>query len=243
MQDEPRITELINADLDGFLSGPDRAELSRRLLQDPEARRLYEDLRRSDELLHRVAQAEPPPGLRESILGSLPRPPALDAAGPQEAGWARFRYAASLAAGVVIVGLGYGLMQGGADPAALQGSVAPLPPAAQDVAESAEAALSGGGLEGRARLSRTPDGLRLEINIDEAAPVDIRAVFEPAQLSLLGGTPQGTAGEILLPATDGPRTHEIGFAWTGQGVARIRLDVVADGGRLATAELSVAGGR
>lgn len=243
MQDELRITELINADLDGTLSGPERAELARRLLQDPEARRLYEDLRKSDELLHRVAQAQPPPDLREAILRSLPHAAAGEAAGPREAGWSRFRYAASLAAGIVIVGLGYGLAHQGADPAALSGSVAPLPTAVQGIPASAETTLSGGGLEAHARLLRTADGLRLEITIDEPAPVDIRAVFEPAQLAPLGGSAQGVAGQILLPAADGPGTHDISFAWAGQGTARVHLDIVANGESLATAELSVAGGR
>ena len=62
------LQELIQADLDGELSGAGRAELARLLLQDPEARRLHGELRQTDKLLRDIP-GEPPPGPERQFLG------------------------------------------------------------------------------------------------------------------------------------------------------------------------------
>ena len=54
-KNENQLQELIQADLDGELSVTERAELARLLLQDPEARRLQNDFRRTDQLLREIA--------------------------------------------------------------------------------------------------------------------------------------------------------------------------------------------
>src|SRR5262249_33838372 len=92
------LINLINAEIDGELEAPQRAELARRLLADPEARALREDLLRVRTMLDAVAEVEPPPELRANVLRGLP---AADARGSR-ASWvaARWRYGA-LAAGVM----------------------------------------------------------------------------------------------------------------------------------------------
>ncbi len=74
--DKGQLQELIQADLDGELSVAERAVLARLLLQDPEARRLHAEFRRTDQLLRNVAAAEPPPGLRADILAGSAQVPA-----------------------------------------------------------------------------------------------------------------------------------------------------------------------
>jgi hypothetical protein len=69
---DDRTLELLNLEIDGELSAADRADLSRRLLNDPLARAARDDLRRTCEELDAMPVAEPPAGLRERILAGLP---------------------------------------------------------------------------------------------------------------------------------------------------------------------------
>ena len=65
---DPRLTELLNGEIDGELDRQQRAELSRRLLANTGARAAREDLRRVCEALDSVPQVEPPPALSENVL-------------------------------------------------------------------------------------------------------------------------------------------------------------------------------
>ena len=69
---DDRTLELLNLEIDGELSAADRADLSRRLLNDPQARAAREDLRRTCNELDALPLAEPPAELRERILAALP---------------------------------------------------------------------------------------------------------------------------------------------------------------------------
>src|ERR1700751_5117440 len=70
---DPRLTELLNGEIDGELDRQQRAELSRRLLANTGARAAREDLRRVCEALDSVPQVEPPPALSENVLAALPQ--------------------------------------------------------------------------------------------------------------------------------------------------------------------------
>ena len=71
MNDEQRLLELIQADLDGRLDGAEKAELARRLLADPAARRLQGELRQTDTLLRDLPQAQPPDELTSAIRAKM----------------------------------------------------------------------------------------------------------------------------------------------------------------------------
>ena len=64
---------LIQTEIDGELDDHQRAELSRRLLADPSARLLRDQMRRLCQALDGVESAEPPPQLRSDILAALPQ--------------------------------------------------------------------------------------------------------------------------------------------------------------------------
>lgn len=70
---DDRTLELLNLEIDGELSAADRADLSRRLLNDPLARAAREDLRRTCAGLATLALTEPPADLPERVLAALPK--------------------------------------------------------------------------------------------------------------------------------------------------------------------------
>jgi hypothetical protein len=69
---DPGQLALIHAEIDGELDPAQRAELARHLLADPQVRALRDDLQRLCQKLDAVEPAEPPAGLRQSILAALP---------------------------------------------------------------------------------------------------------------------------------------------------------------------------
>ena len=163
--DEP-LQELIQADLDGELSAAERAELARLLLRDPEARRLHEDFRQTDQLLRDIASAEPPPGLREAILAGPASTAGRDRSARQQDRWPAYRAAAVFLGGLLIVGLGL-LARDGNEPAEnLQGSLA----GAQD-----SLSLRGEGIEVDASLRRSGDTLRLELDLSTTTACEVIA--------------------------------------------------------------------
>jgi hypothetical protein len=106
MIDERHI-ELIHADLDGELSGEERAELARVLLANPEARALRDELSRLFGELGRLDDVPPPADLTKSVLSGIPwARPSRRSFGVSGGGWdgrAALRYAAVFV-GVLLLG-------------------------------------------------------------------------------------------------------------------------------------------
>ncbi|MBK6351419.1 MAG: hypothetical protein IPF50_17270 [Proteobacteria bacterium] len=100
MTSQDTTLELINAEIDGVLTGPQRAELNRLLLADPSVRALRDGLTRTCRTLDEMPRAEIPAGLHEAIVTGWP------VAAPKSHGYRRaaftgrplLRYAAALAA-------------------------------------------------------------------------------------------------------------------------------------------------
>jgi hypothetical protein len=105
---DDRMLQLLNAEIDGDLSASDRAELSRRLLHEPDARAAREALRRACAELDTLEPVEPPAELRERILAALPQSAAVASRGGQPSrrflsSASTLRYAAAIV-GAVLVG-------------------------------------------------------------------------------------------------------------------------------------------
>lgn len=101
--------ELINAEIDGVLTGAQRAELNRLLLADPSVRVLRDGLVQTCRALDEMPRAEVPAGLHEAIVSGLP------VAAPKSHGFNRaaftsrplLRYAAAFGGGLLISALAY----------------------------------------------------------------------------------------------------------------------------------------
>jgi anti-sigma factor RsiW len=125
-----RAIELINAEIDGVLSGSERAELNRMLLADPSIRSLRDELRETCQALDAVPPEELPAGLHESIMSALPAS-SVRRAGSVPAGHPGrpvLRYAAALAGGLLVIALAFQHFGGGTSglrPHDLVGTLAP----------------------------------------------------------------------------------------------------------------------
>jgi len=103
---DPKIEELINADIDGELATDDRERLMAHLAENPAAEKLHKELSALCEQLDSVQALEPPPHLRHAIMDSLPRGKAAQE--PSQSSWRMllaapvFRHATAFAAGVVL---------------------------------------------------------------------------------------------------------------------------------------------
>jgi hypothetical protein len=101
--------ELINAEIDGVLTGPQRADLNRLLLADPSVRALRDDLTRTCRALDEMPREEIPAGLHDAIVTGLP----VSAPKPYGLRRASFtsrpllRYAAAFGGGLLVSALAF----------------------------------------------------------------------------------------------------------------------------------------
>lgn len=163
---------LIHAELDGELSSEQRAALARLLLSDPQARAFRDELHGLGNHLGALGQVEPPPELKDSILGRLPVSPATVATVAttyRNASFGRWRLAA-MAVGLLTAGtIVYETVQGPA-PASREtaGTMA------ADASTAVDSVLVGGGpVTGRATLYRDRSGLAVGLELSAADPVDV----------------------------------------------------------------------
>ena len=232
--DETRKLELIQGDLDGDLSATDRAELARLLLQDPEARRVRDELARTDAMLRALPPAEPPAGLRPSILSALGLASGgAEGTGSGAAAWGRYRLAAAVLGGLVVVGLGYRLVSTQEDLDGLQGSIAA---GAVATAPADEVVIAVGGGHVTARLFREGTRTRLTLESSGLEPIEVIGQYDPTVLAPAGAAaagPGSRAGQFgaVLQAADPSESLE----FTGTGP--IRLEIRAGGQRLDTVVL------
>jgi len=124
-----RAIQLVNAEIDGELSGPERAELNRLLLADPEVRALRDGLARTCAALDSLESLEVPADLHGTIISALPDAP-IPCADEARFSFLRrpaFRYAATFAGGLLASALVFQagvLRQDGLDSTELTGTIA-----------------------------------------------------------------------------------------------------------------------
>jgi hypothetical protein len=224
---------LINAEIDGELDGLRRGELARRLLADPEVRTLREDLRRLCATLDAVADVEPPPRLRESILAALPQSTPI-----REPSWwltPRIRYAAIIlvvvAAGAVVYETVHGPRSSGTE------SAGTLVSAGEPIIVD-EVNLADEPVAGRVSLYRDRLGLRIKLELVANAPVDVLIAGDGRTLRVSGVGGQDKPGQ---GKPGGALTVGLpGFRMGGQ---TITLTFLMDGRQVGSTTLRAPGGR
>lgn len=225
-----QLQELIQADLDGELSITERAELARLLLQDPEARRLQNEFRRTDQLLREIADAEPPPGLRAAILAGSSRSERPGKPGHPQYGWPAYRMAAVILGGLLIVGLSYLVRDGNAPVKDLQGSL---------IARQDRLSLRAEGVEVSALLQRNGEKLTLEVNSSATIPFEVIARIDPAATTYVGSSGNAllnaAGGQITVQPAIGSQAVVLEFS----GAAPIQLELRSGGRLLGEGKLSV----
>jgi anti-sigma factor RsiW len=129
-----RAIELIHAEIDGEITGPEKAELGRLLLADPALGELRAGLRRTCDALDTLPLETPPADLRASIMESLPAsPPRCEDRDVRSRSRSRgrfgqplLRYAAAFAGGLIVSALAFqfGLQHEALDAGELAGTIA-----------------------------------------------------------------------------------------------------------------------
>ena len=213
--DKSQLQELIQADLDGELSVAQRAVLARLLLQDPEARRLHAEFRRTDQLLRDL-------GVRPGQSGNQPY------------GLPLYRMAAAILGGLLIVGLSYVLINVPVPGTDLQGSL---------IAPQGHLSLRAEGAEVSASLRRDGEKLRLELNSSATIPCEIIARIDPTTTTFVGKAGAGALttadGQVTVVPAMGSQQVVLDFS----GAAPIRLELRSDGQLLGEGSLSVSNTR
>ena len=104
--------ELINAEIDGVITGAQRAELNRLLLADPGIRTLRDEATQLCRVLDSMPREDLPTGLHDAIVTGLPIAPAVTRASRLNRAFASLpllRYAAAFAGGLLVSTLAFQL--------------------------------------------------------------------------------------------------------------------------------------
>lgn len=179
---DERTLELIHGEIDGELGPDEQRELEACLQATPGARQEYDRLRALEALLGGLAEADPPAGLRDSILAAAHRPATAIRIAPVRR--RRWGMAAALAATVVGVTLflGRGPEVPELDPSVLRGTMGR--PAAQSGVPSWR--LDAQVVSGSILLHNSTDGLALEVDLVAERPVEVVLTAEGSRLELAG---------------------------------------------------------
>lgn len=241
--DKGQIHELIQADLDGELSVTERADLARLLLRDPDVRRLHNEFQQTDQLLRDIASAEPPLGLRASILAASELSARPVNPRHRQYGWPVYRVAAVILGGLLIVGISYLVRDGYAPGTDLQGSMGPAGGAETTglIATRDHLSMRAEGVEVSASLRRNGQQLRLELNTTATIRCEVIASIDPATTTFVGKT-----GDAQLTAATGQVTVQLAigsqaFVLDFSGAAPIQLQLRSGGRLLQEGRLSVSG--
>jgi hypothetical protein len=234
---EQKYLELIQADVDGELQEQHRAELSRFLLANPEARALREELRRICTALDQVPMAEPPAALKESILASVHLPTAGPATAPTRAGSARFqvlRIAAAFAGGLLVSAIAFQLgadRPAGLDVSEMAGTLASHDPVDRS-APVDTVKVSLGRASGTVSLFRSATMRVVEFDLAVQQPLDVVVMHDGQQARFSGLGQAGNAGNqryaLVLEGAGQPGSSiELRFLASGTEIHRDVLEVPA----------------
>lgn len=224
MIDERHI-ELIHADLDGELSGEERAELARVLLANPEARALRDELSRLFSELARLEEMPPPAGLVSAVLSSIPCSRSSRRSIGVSGGWSgrsALRYAAVFVGVLLLGGVFFapGIRHpGGVDVSELVGTIGKVDPASRR-APIDRADIDLAQARGTVNSYTLGDQLVLELDLKISAALEVRA------------THGGQTFQVRLDPTSGSHTERV--LWLPdhrEGTAPLRFQIYA-GGRL-----------
>jgi hypothetical protein len=168
-----RISELIQADVDGELAEHDRAELSRELLQSQEARKFSDDMQRVKQFMASIPSMDPPAGLQRRIIDAIKLPRRRRFSATTSRWFQRASYGLALAAGVV---MGIGLTQVNPketqDLSAMVGTMMSQPESQQGPAGDT-LAVSLDYVQGNIKRSYIDEAIALEFDLESVEPVEV----------------------------------------------------------------------
>lgn len=240
---EEKYLELIQADVDGELPASQRAELSRYLLANPEARAARDGLQRLAGLLGSVPAADPPADLKAAVLASA-RLPALQAGSGGGRGFrlppTTMRYAAAVAGAVLVSALAFHIgldRRSGVEVSEVVGTLADHQKSAGSAPTGTltdTIAVSLDQVTGQVRLYAWPDRQVVEFDLQVRQPVDVVVSQD--------GREEGV-GRFAPAAAGGRQRTVLVLDGAGQPGAPVQLRFVAGGTEIYRGTLEQTGGR
>jgi hypothetical protein len=112
MTDHEHALDLINAEIDGVITGAQKAELNRLLLADPAVRAQRDELAGVCKALDTMPREDLPAGLHDAIVSGLPVATPISHAAARRASFTQrplLRYAAAFAGGLLVSALAFQL--------------------------------------------------------------------------------------------------------------------------------------
>lgn len=241
-----RREELIHAEIDGLISESDRSELRQALKEYPEARELHSDMIRIAGAIDRVDQAEPPEGLRQSILDTIASRANLAWVRPKRPHRtaALLKYSAALAAGLVlglVVAPLLNLPAGSLNPSEMGGSMIP-----EASPRGAHAELTAIGVQGTVRLDRADGQAVVNLELETQGLVEIILGYDAASTSLAGLTRDGgefesieaSVGRVALEGS-GTLSVSVAFDRWEPGAVEVFVTVIYSGKTVHEGKLSL----
>jgi hypothetical protein len=208
---EDRHIELIHAELDGELNSEQRADLSRVLLANPEARSLRDELNRLFGALAQLEDAEPPRELHASVLNAIgARPGAVQSVRRSWYTSPVFRYAAVFVGGLLAsaILLGPGARQaGGPDVSELVGTIGGQH-AAGRAAPIDRVKLEFAQVSGAVNSYRVDGQLVVELDLTANGPIEVVAAHAGESVHFsLGSRPDTNPERVIWLPTGKPQTE------------------------------------
>ena len=230
--------ELIHADIDGELPEQRRAELSRYLLADPQARAYAQDMQRVCQALDAMPQAAPPQGLREAIMRRIAIPGRESAAAARRAyaiPAGPWRYAAVFAGGLLASALAFQLAG---------------PPGAGIATSDLVGTMTG---HGPGRTAGPTDSIRLEfaqlrgqVNLYDAGSMVILefdfAAQQPTEVVAVYDGGQARFSRAAGATAEGPRRYALELPRSRDTPGAVTLQFFVAGNLLHEARLATAVG-
>jgi hypothetical protein len=245
--------DLLQRDIDGENDAEEAAALALLLSERPALRAQHETLKKVAAELRRVGMAEAPPALVADVRREI----RVNASRPSP-GWGQLRaaflrkpalgYAMSLAAGLVIGGVGVALsgpsaLFSRADTSSAAGALLPRerlePSGALD-----QQRLSLAGLQGYAVTRASEGHLLTDVSIESGGPVDLTLEFDPSLFAPVAfrlddgarGAASLVAGRFHVAAAS-PGTYRLVLAPAGPQRTFLRLRLQTKGGALLEKDL------
>lgn len=258
---EPKVTDLINAEIDGRISAEDQALLDQLLAENAEAKAFHDELTQLCGALDSMPDVEPPAGLREPAMertGQSARSPQK----PAGRGWqmlvgeffgiAPVRYAMTFAAGVILtftlISSDQVSRQAFDDVTGLVGTMTDQanPSVSGDATVVDTMGLTLTELAGSVSLNRAGSLMILDFDLASVGPVEIVARFDNrdiwfngfAQLESAGTSVASQLGQVTI-RMEGQRRYAVYLHSTGHNAASVNLQFFSSGKLLHEGEMSL----
>ena len=237
---------LINGEVDGVNTPEESETLGQTLVRNPEARKLLEDLKKLERNLSSMSPADPPAGLKRSIMHSIQKRRAPARTGARKSSLSEllfpvrllprlgFAFGSGMLAGIVLVVL-YFAVANRPSIDARDASGALFGSSSESLQTTGDAAIAGEGVQGRVITEYSGSISVMRVNLTMKPEVTARFVFNPDGAKLKGvslgdGFPGTlTQSDGLFEVGQGGGTFKAFFAPGASPAENVRLQIVSEG--------------